>query len=75
VLISHFLNCNKVKQQKWTAAEIADAVKDSTKVELNKNKLTVRRSGNLSLPEIVEKKRDVKAEDKRQAQQAKVQED
>lgn len=46
ILITHFLNCNKVKQQKWTATEIAEAVKDSTKIDLNKNKLSVRRAGN-----------------------------
>lgn len=57
---------------KLKAAEIADAVVDSTKVELNKNKLSVRRAGNAALPEFVEKKRDAKAQDKQQAVTAKV---
>lgn len=75
VQISHFLNCNKVKQQKWTGAEIASALTDSTKLELNKNKLSVRRAGNPPLPEFFEKKRDAKATDKKDNQTAKIQED
>lgn len=47
-----------------TASQIASAVEDSTKLELNKNKLSVRRVGNPALPELHEKKRDAKAADK-----------
>jgi hypothetical protein len=75
VLITHFLNCNKIKSQKTTAAEIVAAVADSTKVELDKNKLSVRRTGNPALPELLEKKRDAKATDKKVANVAKQHED
>lgn len=75
VLITHFLNCNKIKSQKTTAAEIWAAVADSTKVELDKNKLSVRRTGNPALPELLEKKRDAKATDKKVANVAKQHED
>ncbi len=75
VLITHFLNCNKIKTLKLTATQISNAVKDSTKLELSKNKLSVRRVGNPALPEFLEKKRDAKAADKQQEKQAKTQED
>jgi hypothetical protein len=75
VLITHFLNCNKIKSQKTTAAEIVAAVADSTKVELDKNKISVRRTGNPALPELLEKKRDAKATDKKVANVAKQHED
>lgn len=75
VLIAHFLNCNKIKQQKNTADNIVAAVADSTKVELNKNKLSVRRVGNPALPELQDKKRDAKAAEKKQAAVAKHLED
>ena len=75
VLITHFLNCNKIKSQKTTAAEIVAAVADSTKVELDKNKLSVRRTGNPALPELLEKKRDATATDKKVANVAKQHED
>lgn len=75
VLIAHFLNCNKIKSQKTTAADIVAAIGDSTKVELNKNKLSVRRAGNPALPELQEKKRDVKAAEKKTAAVAKHLED
>jgi hypothetical protein len=63
VNIAHFLNCNKVKALKCTAAEIADANADSEAVEVSKDKLKVRRVGNPELPEM-EKKRDAKANQK-----------
>jgi hypothetical protein len=75
VLITHFLNCNKIKSQKTTAAEIVAAVADSTKVELDNNKLSVRRTGNPALPELQEKKRDAKATDKKVANVVKQHED
>jgi hypothetical protein len=75
VLVTHFLNCNKIKSQKVTAAEIVAAVADSTKIELDTNKLSVRRKDNPALPEFQEKKRDAKAVDKKQAQVAKQHED
>ena len=69
VQINHFLNCNKVKQQKWALKDIADALSASTKLELNKNKLSVRRAKNEKLPEFHEKKRDAKAADKQEQKQ------
>ena len=35
ILISHFLNCNKVKHMKITANDISEAVANSTKLELS----------------------------------------
>lgn len=75
ILISHFLNCNKIKSMKITQEEIAECVGDSTKVELSKDKLSVRRKDNEKLPEFVEKKRDEKAGDKKAAQVEKITED
>jgi len=40
-------------------------VKDSKKLELHKNKLSVRRVDNPPLPEFHDKKREVKAEEKK----------
>ena len=50
---------------KITSQEIAEAVESSTKVELSKNKLSVRRMDNTPLPEFVEKKREFKAGEKK----------
>jgi hypothetical protein len=60
---------------KITASEIVEAVENSTKVELSKNKLSVRRKDNAPLPEFVEKKREVKAGDKKTNATEKIQED
>ena len=54
--------------------DIVNALENSKVLELNKNKLSVRRVGNPALPAFMEKKRDVKANDKQQAK-AKNQED
>jgi hypothetical protein len=56
VAVSHFLNCNNVKNAKWTADDIIKACTDSTLVEIKDQK--VRRAGNLPLPEKIEKKRE-----------------
>ena len=65
VNIAHFLNCNKVKQLKITAGDIATACAESDEVEVSTDKLKVRRAGNKALPEKAEaKKREGKAEDK-----------
>lgn len=58
VAISHFLNCNKVKEMKISAAEIAEAVTDSSEVDLSEDKTKVRRAGNKALPEKVDRRRD-----------------
>jgi len=50
VNIAHFLNCNKVKQLKITAADISAACVDSDQVEISTDKLKVRRSENKALP-------------------------
>ncbi|MFN9901815.1 MAG: hypothetical protein ACK55Z_24135 [bacterium] len=75
MLVMNFLNCNKIKSQKVTAAEIVEVVADSTKIVHDTKKLIVRRKDNLALPEFQEKKRDAKAVDKKQAQGAKQHED
>ena len=53
---------------KISAADIANAIHDSDKVEVSKDKKKVRRTGNTPLPEKNKdtngKKRDVKANDK-----------
>ena len=70
VAISHFLNCNNVKEKKWTADDIAAACNDSQQVEVKG--LKIRRAGNKALPEkvtLTEKKRDQKAADKKEEEQ------
>ncbi len=65
--ISLFLNCNKVKELKAKASDIADACVDSEKVEISKDQKQIRRKNNLALPDKqakTEKKRDAKAADK-----------
>lgn len=65
VNIAHFLNCNKVKQLKITAADISAACVDSDQVEISTDKLKVRRSENKALPAAQEqRKRDAKFDDK-----------
>ena len=67
VSITHFLNCNKVKNMNIKAADIATAIAGgpSEKLELSKDKKTLRRIGNPDLPEQ-QRKRDKKAVDKGQ---------
>ena len=62
--ISHFMNCNKVKNMGVSSASIASACADSTLVEVHADKKQIRRVNNASLPEKVDKKRDVKAAEK-----------
>ena len=64
--ITNFLNCNKVKKMNVNAEAIAAAVKDSTAVELSKDKKSVRRANNKALPEKTGnmKKREQKAAEK-----------
>jgi hypothetical protein len=65
VNIAHFLNCNKVKQLKISAADIAAACADSEEVDVSNDKLKVRRHENKALPEKSEaRKRDNKGDDK-----------
>lgn len=59
------MNCNKVKQMKIKEADIVEAIKSSTEVELSKDNKKVRRIGNKALPaKSTTKKRDSKAQDK-----------
>jgi hypothetical protein len=67
VAVTHFLNCNNVKNAKWTAEDILKACADSALLEI-KGK-TLRRAGNKALPEKVEKKREQKAEGKKEEAQ------
>lgn len=67
VAVSHFLNCNNVKNAKWTSEDIVKACADSTLIEVKDQK--VRRAGNPPLPEKAEKKRDQKADGKKEEAQ------
>ncbi len=70
IALSHFLNCNNVKTNKWTVADIIAACKSSTELEFKGE--TVRRAGNKPLPErqlVESKKRDQKASEKVQEAQ------
>jgi len=58
VAISHFLNCNKVKEMKINADQIASAIADSSEVDLSEDKTKVRRAGNKALPEKQDRRRD-----------------
>lgn len=68
IAVSHFLNCNNVKKQGWSAKDIIDACANSTELEFKGD--TVRRAGNKALPEKQAanntdvKKRDSKAQEK-----------
>ena len=68
IAIQHFMNCNKVKTQGWTLAQIKEACADSTDLEIKGD--TCRRTGNKALPERaavsseVSKRREQKAADK-----------
>jgi hypothetical protein len=44
------MNCNKIKEMKIKAAEIAEALEGSDKVEVSEDKKKVRRVGNTELP-------------------------
>jgi Protein of unknown function (DUF3223)/La domain len=61
--MSCILACNKIKQLKVTAEQIAEAVKDSTDVEVDASGKRIRRLGDKPLPALA-KKRDQKASDK-----------
>ena len=69
IAISHFLNCNNVKANKWTDKDIKDACKDSTELEIKGD--TIRRVGNKALPDKAaasgERKRDQKGNEKKEA--------
>ena len=65
VSIAHFLNCNKVKQMKISQEEIAKACKGSGELDVHDGETKIRRKDNKALPEVVERKRDAKAADKK----------
>jgi len=64
--------CNKIKALKATTQDIAEAVKDSDKIEVSSDTMKLRRANNAPLPERAastgdnggQKKRDAKASDK-----------
>lgn len=62
VQVAHFLNCNNVKRAKWTSEDIIAACESSKELEVKGN--AIKRVDNKALPEIVERKRDLKAEGK-----------
>jgi len=74
--LSLILNCNKVKQLKLKngAADVAEAIKDSTEVELSADNNKIRRKGGKSVPELA-KKRDSKAAEKDDKKEEKKQEE
>lgn len=68
------MNCNKIKEMKINQNDIAEAVKDSDRVEVSSDNTKVRRINNAPLPEKVakeengtQKKRDAKASDKEES--------
>ena len=73
VALTHFLNCNKIKAKGVKDVKvIAEAVADSTELELSDDKKSVRRAGNKALPEKKGslRKRDQKAAAKEEAKQS-----
>jgi len=76
VNIEIFLACNKIKKLGVSVADIAEAVKNSTELDLSEDKKSISRKNNRALPEKTGnlKKRDVKAADKK-AEQAVKQDD
>ena len=67
-----FLNCNNIKKMKIDTGKIAEAITDSTDVELSKDKKMVRRTGNKELPAQTGslKKRETKAKVKEEEKKA-----
>lgn len=69
IAISHFLNCNNVKANQWTGADIKAACGDSTELEIKGD--TIRRVGNKPLPEksapTGDRKRDQKGNEKKES--------
>lgn len=60
--LSYVMNCNKIKQMKIKAEDVAEAVKGSTEVEVSEDHKMIRRKGNKAVPAInKDKKRDAKA--------------
>jgi hypothetical protein len=65
------LNCNKIKALKAKEADVVEAIKLSTDVEVDVAKRQVRRKDNTSLPELTQRKRDAKASSKEDAKEEK----
>ena len=63
VAVQHFLNCNNIKKEGWSAEDILAACKSSDHVEVIGK--AIRRKDNKALPEKSERKRDQKAGDKK----------
>jgi hypothetical protein len=65
------LNCNKIKALKAKEADVIEAIKLSTDVEVEVGKRQVRRTDNKALPTLNERKRDAKASTKEDAKEEK----
>jgi hypothetical protein len=63
VLVAHFLNCNNVKSNNWTADDIMEACVSSAMLEVKGD--SIRRVGNKLMPAAEFKKRDIKAIEKK----------
>ncbi len=61
--LTHILACNKVKAMGIAAKDIAEAIKDSTQLEVDSSGLKIRRKGGKPAPELL-KKRDSKGASK-----------
>ena len=54
--LEYILQCNKVKNNKWTKEQIIESLKESDKIELNKDNTKIRRKDNKVLPPLNEQK-------------------
>ena len=68
--IDHIMQCNKIKNAKWTKDQILSAIEDSTQIEANKEKTMIRRKNNKPLPilnleKLTNKKRSRDKNDKK----------
>jgi len=76
--LTFILACNKIKQFKLKnpAEEVAEAVKDSSEVEVSADSKQIRRKGSKALPELsAAKKRDAKAASKEESKKEDTKED
>lgn len=54
--LEYILQCNKIKKNKWTKEQILESIKESNKIETNKDKTKIRRKDNTPLPPLDENK-------------------
>lgn len=57
ITLDNFQKCNNVKKLNATTANLIDAIKDSSELELNEAQTAVRRVGNKELPEFKAQKK------------------